>query len=672
MNEWTVTDEEIRQVENLLLPANCHFAEDAKKVIRCWRSTDVVACAGSGKTTVLLAKLKLLADRMPLPNGSGICVLSHTNVAVNEINKRLVQYTDRILGYPNFVGTIQTFVDQFITLPYVHEHIDNYKGNTTPIIFVSDEEYGKRMWWHINKQNRNLKELIKLISKHKRKNESEEGICKRLYDTKEGLRLVSQSTPIAKNDRPSYYQYLQVKETIQKDDALIRYKDSYEYAEEAIKEFPVKDLLRERFQYVFIDEYQDCNRQQRNLLDQIFDSEKCAVFRIGDPDQAIYNYGDELDELEDWQPDEERSLTIDSSCRYGQKIADALSPLRKIQRPITAKRQDGFKPTLIIFDENSRAEVIKSFSDLLDKKKFDVNGVYKAIGSRKVGEKLTIGKYWKDFNTNTTPDQHRRYWGIINEIRVQLKAGRLYRVEESIRKLICAILHFNKIQNPETQKDFTFRSIRKALRNEFKEADYEAAILELAKLDKPNIKLIDGVIKSLIKRLSTSDLMGALPGYFLSEESRTDIQSSNKENIWIDETTGRRIQFSTIHMVKGETHDATLYLETEYRNSTDLNRIFHLYTGTKRTRGKTEEEIIEKSRKLAYVGMSRPRKLLCVAMQEATYSKYEKEGYFRIGKNDTDWEMIDLWGNDNTVDLWDIIDLRTNQKQIAPHQPMVQ
>ena len=81
--EWEIKDSEIKEVERLLLPDGCHFAEDALQVIRHWDSVDVSACPGSGKTTVLLAKLKLLVDRMPLNNGAGICVLSHTNVAIN-------------------------------------------------------------------------------------------------------------------------------------------------------------------------------------------------------------------------------------------------------------------------------------------------------------------------------------------------------------------------------------------------------------------------------------------------------------------------------------------------------------------------------------------------------------------------------------------------------------
>ena len=53
MKKWEITDQEIKLTEKLLLPEGAHFSEDAKNVLRCWHSTDVAACPGSGKTTVL-------------------------------------------------------------------------------------------------------------------------------------------------------------------------------------------------------------------------------------------------------------------------------------------------------------------------------------------------------------------------------------------------------------------------------------------------------------------------------------------------------------------------------------------------------------------------------------------------------------------------------------------
>lgn len=139
MAEWRISSAEIQAVENLLLPDNCHFADDALQVIRCWDSIDVSACPGSGKTTVLLAKLKLLADRMPLKNGAGICVLSHTNIAVNEIKSKLVGYADKLMSYPNYIGTIQSFIDQFVTMPYLRQTV----GRSVQLL--DDRAYAQHM-----------------------------------------------------------------------------------------------------------------------------------------------------------------------------------------------------------------------------------------------------------------------------------------------------------------------------------------------------------------------------------------------------------------------------------------------------------------------------------------------------------------------------------------------
>ena len=74
----------------------------------------------------------------------------------------------------------------------------------------------------------------------------------------------------------------------------------------------------------------------------------------------------------------------------------------------------------------------------------------------------------------------------------------------------------------------------------------------------------------------------------------------------------------------------TIYILAPQRAS-DLNRILPYY-GV----GKIGESyLFDYSRKLAYVGMSRPKKLLCVAMQDKTYEK--SKGVFT-----DDWEIIDL------------------------------
>ena len=111
------TPEEIAYAESILLKEGLHFEQPYIDIIQCNETKDIKACPGSGKTTSLLAKLVILANKMPLENNQGICVLTHTNVAINEIKSRLGKKADVLFTYPNFFGTIQSFVDKFLAIP---------------------------------------------------------------------------------------------------------------------------------------------------------------------------------------------------------------------------------------------------------------------------------------------------------------------------------------------------------------------------------------------------------------------------------------------------------------------------------------------------------------------------------------------------------------------------
>ena len=85
-------------------------------VLQYLESCDVQACPGSGKTTAMVAKIVILAQKLVGTN-SGICALSHTNAARDEIGKSLGPFASLLFKHPNFVGTIQVFTDVFLAIP---------------------------------------------------------------------------------------------------------------------------------------------------------------------------------------------------------------------------------------------------------------------------------------------------------------------------------------------------------------------------------------------------------------------------------------------------------------------------------------------------------------------------------------------------------------------------
>lgn len=79
----------------------------------------------------------------------------------------------------------------------------------------------------------------------------------------------------------------------------------------------------------------------------------------------------------------------------------------------------------------------------------------------------------------------------------------------------------------------------------------------------------------------------------------------------------------TIHSVKGETHKATLVLDTFYSGS-HLDRIKAWLVGDKAGIASSERRVnLRKSLKQHYVAMTRPSDLLCVAMRATSFNDAE-------------------------------------------------
>lgn len=619
MNSIQVQNNEIEIIEELLLPEGSHFSDDAKTVISCWESTDVSACPGSGKTTVLLAKLKILADRMPLDNGEGVCVLSHTNVAVNEIKTRLSSCADKLLNYPNYVGTIQSFIDSYIVKPYLK------RKTTVALQVVDDEVFANHLYSLIVRAGQYSTLRYLLMSRHNKEiYPTIIDMIKNLYIKDGALCLKNQRAALAGKGRDSSNQYISAVENLLKNEGMIRYKDAYLYAEEAIAELSEKyvELFGRRFKYVFIDEYQDCDAVQRRALDKVFDKAKGCVMHIGDPDQAIYNSN--AVNQEDWIPNKS-ALSIATSNRYGQRIADVISNLKKREgNIISANSLTSCQPTLIVFDDDSRNKVISTFITVLENNGLvSSEGIYKVIGAvkKKSLSGLKISDYWEDFDASGKHTSDYNYWNYIQKIATYLEQGKGYLAELHIRKLLCRILNY-------IGKKYTVYTIKEKLDQSYFDV-YKLAILQIFELKEYKKEVIDACIRKLVDGLITnadgSSVFGTLPKYFLEEiySSNNDIKHHNSMKI---SSNGITLQFDTVHGVKGETHDATLYLETERKGVSDIKSIL-TYFG----QGKLYQSS-DYNRKCVYVGMSRPRKLLCLAIHKNTYEN--------SGKAFESWEII--------------------------------
>ena len=166
------TDDEIKIAHGILLKDKIPFDKSRENIIKENSSCYVQACPGSGKTTVLLAKLIILANRMPLEEGKGVCVLTHTNVAIDEIRVKLGAKADLLFSYPNFMGTIQTFLHKYVTAAALHfyygsqiTYVDNDVANAIMIKNTAHcllKTNSRSLYMHIQSQRSILFKLTKL------------------------------------------------------------------------------------------------------------------------------------------------------------------------------------------------------------------------------------------------------------------------------------------------------------------------------------------------------------------------------------------------------------------------------------------------------------------------------------------------------------------------------
>ena len=114
----------------------CDFTHpNQQSFLACEKSCDVQAAPGNGKTTLLVAKLALLS-RSWTSRLKGVCVISHTNVAREQVEKKLSSHPAAavFLGYPHFIGTVTAFIHQFFALPYL-------RGLGWGVTWIDDDVY---------------------------------------------------------------------------------------------------------------------------------------------------------------------------------------------------------------------------------------------------------------------------------------------------------------------------------------------------------------------------------------------------------------------------------------------------------------------------------------------------------------------------------------------------
>ncbi|MFF9364462.1 UvrD-helicase domain-containing protein [Streptomyces griseoluteus] len=318
-------------------------------------SLDLQAAPGSGKTSLIGLKLALIAQGWESAT-RGICVLSHTNTAKDEITHRVSDSPAgrRLLRFPHFIGTIQSFTNTFLALPALRSRGIHLQA-------IDDDAYEHAALRMLD----NNRSFFTLKAYTERRHDGRDLVAGAHYVCDAGELAVTgpAGTLPFKSTSRSGQQLLRLKKDLA-DQGHFRYSDMFAIAEHHLLHHPdIGKAAAHRFPFVLLDEMQDTSDMQQHLLDQVFGTAGTVVQRVGDINQGIFT---------DRAPAHARpsifpltgAAQLPVSRRFGPQIAD-LASLLTVQRPQTIH---GAGPqgtiALLLFDDDCVNGVIPAFERL--------------------------------------------------------------------------------------------------------------------------------------------------------------------------------------------------------------------------------------------------------------------------------------------------------------------
>lgn len=620
--------------------------ESRLSAIKNMETADFEACPGSGKTTLLVAKLAILASRWRHQR-QGLCVLSHTNAARNEIGARLSAspVSLALLHYPHFVGTIHSFVNEFLAVPWLRS-----KDNPVTVIdtqIALRHRMGLLSWnWKSAMEKRSL---------------TEHALA---YDAPDftGGEKGSLATSSA------LYQAMVAASKASSEVGYFCYDEMFVWANELLDVHPeAATALRERFPFVFVDEAQDNSELQAALLHRVFceGTNPSRRQRFGDSNQAIYNSFEQTGACTDPFPGSAK-FDLPRSYRFNQVVADKVKPLGVIPQALVGSGPSGSAikatpkaPVVFLFDDASVGKVLPQYAAHLVRQfsqdELDAGTFVAVAGVHESSRLEPIPCSMKHYAPNYDAESARRASSLMTFAQY-LARGR-YEMATSrnsfplVYATAAAVLRIAAMAGSFPIPN-SHRSPHRRVLDLLDDSDHakyrELVDFVVSREGSVSKSEWEGCCRQLAASVATA-IVGSLPSSahaFLNwpevgAEPESEAVKRTTDNLFRYPADEPRVQvrLGSIHSVKGETHTATLVLETFYYDH-HLNELKPWLLGARSggiKRGTTlvGPRLLGRLR-LHYVAMTRPSHLLCVAMRKDSFEDQEISMLQGCG-----WQIID-------------------------------
>lgn len=353
------------------------------------------ACPGSGKTEVVGIKAAYeLIDWNA--NFSGIAIVSFTNNASNEIEKRAKKYAGpNATSHPHFIGTLDSFFYRYILCPFFYGHVGfkGKNGDCSPRMivdersdaeFLHNSKYQAKTWYAIPNPS-NKPGAPPYVGIPISANRYYYDIAKKdfiVLPPIKNARVFTTLNDILNRTEQQIYLKPFLNSWLTKEkivdgfwaskkafwgDGFLTFRDSELLILEIIyNRQNIRKSIIKRFPYIIIDECQDLSPMQLIILDYLM-KDGLKFFFIGDLNQSIYLFREVNPHLITNFIIDNRliNLPLSTNFRSNQKIVDVFCKV--FPNNIVGNENQYLKNCLILieYDENEIPRLIKRYLEII-------------------------------------------------------------------------------------------------------------------------------------------------------------------------------------------------------------------------------------------------------------------------------------------------------------------
>lgn len=546
----------------------------------------VNACPGSGKTLAVAARVAKRVSDWQHTN-RGIAAISFTNVAWQEIENYLYNefYVRATISYPHFLGTIDSFINKYIFLPF--GHLVMGCCNRPKLVGPPYDEWEpiQHGWYWQNA-------------------ECNQKICKLNDFSYDAYDKLLNFAPRSHFDNcKSQHKFCKKLKKEFNNKGYVTQLDANYFAMKILQEYPqIAEALSYRFPMIIIDEAQDSSEIQLKIIDLLIENGHTDIMLIGDPDQAIFEWRTAnphlfIDKYNQWS---DNSFRLNENWRSSQNICDFFSKVsscNEVPTALNVKYKDfSYAPQIWGYANKNCNDIVEKFLGLCRKNDIEIGPKNIAVlvrskellqGMQAPEDKKVRNNVnpWRDVLTKNIAKS--KYLFDSSSYKESL-----FLMEKPVYKIIQLKHELDALDLPDFVHEYGFVEWRRLI---------FSLIWDLPKTKGITLKewIADAakILKNHQIELEPKIKKDRRPNFY---------SAMNFDELFNDDTSKVQTQFytlGTVHSVKGETFDAVLLI-LKSRGGNNQK-----YANILISKASENEEL-----RTIYVAITRPRKILVIAV----------------------------------------------------------